>query len=159
MPRQGGRKEQPGIDHQAAVAEGDLNPVGVVAWQHLLDAPFLGPVFATKPLSQKHRSTFLPPQDANPTPSFGGFGFSEEFPISYRTLQDDAFTVTDGTVNKAERLEKGSNIGWRVTVQPDGNGDVSIVLPVTTDCDARSAICAEDGRMLSHRLELTVGGP
>ena len=85
--------------------------------------------------------------------------FSEEFPISYRTLRDDAFTVTGGTVNKAERLEKGSNIGWRVTVQPDGNGDVSIVLPVTTDCDARSAICAEDGRMLSHRLELTVGGP
>ena len=27
-----------------------------------------------KPLSQKHRSTFLPLQDANPTPSFGGFG-------------------------------------------------------------------------------------
>ena len=32
--------------------------------------------FATKPLSQKHRSTFLPPQDANPTPSFGGFGLN-----------------------------------------------------------------------------------
>ena len=36
---------------------------------------FRGRVFATKPLSQKHRSTFLPLQDANPTPSFGGFGF------------------------------------------------------------------------------------
>ena len=35
---------------------------------------FRGRFFATKPLSQKHRSTFLPPQDANPTPSFGGFG-------------------------------------------------------------------------------------
>ena len=32
MPRQGGRKEQPGIGHQAAVVEGDLDPVGVVAW-------------------------------------------------------------------------------------------------------------------------------
>ena len=29
---QGGRKEQPGIGHQAAVVEGDLDPVGVVAW-------------------------------------------------------------------------------------------------------------------------------
>ena len=35
---------------------------------------FQGRFFATKPLSQKHRSTFLPLQDANPTPSFGGFG-------------------------------------------------------------------------------------
>ena len=35
---------------------------------------FRGRFFATKPLSQKHRSTFLPLQDANPTPSFGGFG-------------------------------------------------------------------------------------
>ena len=30
MPGQGGRKEQPGIGHQAAVVEGDLDPVGVV---------------------------------------------------------------------------------------------------------------------------------
>ena len=35
---------------------------------------FQGLFFATKPLSQKHRSTFLLLQDANPTPSFGGFG-------------------------------------------------------------------------------------
>ena len=28
----------------------------------------------SKPLSQKHGSTFLPLQDADPTPSFGGFG-------------------------------------------------------------------------------------
>ena len=29
-----------------------------------------------KPLSQMHRSTFSPLQDANLTPSFGGFGFT-----------------------------------------------------------------------------------
>ena len=85
--------------------------------------------------------------------------FSEEFDISYRTLRDHAFTVTGGTVKKAQRLEQGSNIGWRITVRPDGNGDVTIVLPETTDCDAQGAICTGDGRMLSHRLELTVGGP
>ena len=32
VPGQGGRKDQPGIGHQAAVVEGDLDPVGVVAW-------------------------------------------------------------------------------------------------------------------------------
>ena len=29
---EGGRQDQPGIGHQAAVVEGDLDPVGVVAW-------------------------------------------------------------------------------------------------------------------------------
>ena len=85
--------------------------------------------------------------------------FSEEFGISYKTLRDHAFTVTGGTVKKAQRLEQGSNIGWRITVRPDGNGDVTVVLPETTDCDDQGAICTEDGRMLSHRLELTVSGP
>ena len=85
--------------------------------------------------------------------------FSEEFSLSYKTLRDHAFTVTGGTVKKAQRLEQGSNMGWRITVRPDGNGQVAVVLPETTDCDAQGAICTEDGRMLSHRLELTVSGP
>ena len=85
--------------------------------------------------------------------------FSEEFGLSYKTLRDHAFTVTGGTVKNAQRLEQGSNVGWRITVQPSGNGDVTIILPETTDCDAQGAICTEDGRKLSHRLELTVGGP
>ena len=57
VPRQGGRKEQPGIGHQAAVVEGDLDPVGVVAWQHLLGAPFPGPFFCYKTIisdSEEH---------------------------------------------------------------------------------------------------------
>ena len=85
--------------------------------------------------------------------------FSEEFGISYKTLRDHAFTVTGGTVKKAQRLEQGSNIGWRITVSPDSSGAVTIILPITEDCDAQGAICTDDGRMLSHRLELTVSGP
>ena len=50
-------------------------------------------------------------------------------------------------------------MGWRIRVQPSGNGDVSIVLPITTDCNSQGAICTGDGRKLSHRLELTVSGP
>ena len=85
--------------------------------------------------------------------------FSEEFGLSYKTLRDHAFTVTGGTVKKAQRLEQGSDIGWRITVRPNSDGQVTITLPITEDCDAQGAICTEDGRMLSHRLELTVGGP
>ena len=85
--------------------------------------------------------------------------FSEEFGLSYKTLRDHAFTVTGAAVREAQRLEQGSNIGWRITVQPNGNGDVTVVLPETTYCDAQGAICTEDGRKLSHRLALTVNGP
>ena len=62
-------------------------------------------------------------------------------------------------MRKAQRLEQGSNIGWRITVSPDSSGAVTITLPITEDCDAQGAICTEDGRKLSHRLELTVSGP
>ena len=82
--------------------------------------------------------------------------FSEEFDLNYKTLRDHALRVIG---EKAKRLEKGSNIGWRITVQPDADGDVSITLPVTTDCTGDGAICTEDGRMLSNRLEFTVSGP
>ena len=85
--------------------------------------------------------------------------FSEEVDLSYQTLRDHAFTVTGGTVRKAKRLEQGSNMGWRITVRPDGNGDVTVALPETSDCDAQGAICTGDGRMLSSRLERTVSGP
>ena len=85
--------------------------------------------------------------------------FSEEFPLSYKTLRDLAFTVSGGEVLKAQRLDKPSNIRWLITVEPDSNGDVTVVLPVTTDCDADGAICTADGRKLSNRLEFTVSGP
>ena len=62
-------------------------------------------------------------------------------------------------MTKAQRLERGSNIGWRITVRPDSDSAVTIILPETTDCGSQGAICTEDGGMLSHRLELTVSGP
>ena len=85
--------------------------------------------------------------------------FSEEFGISYVTLRDHAFIVTDGEVTSARRLTQGSNIGWTITVTPDSAADVTIVLPVTTDCNADGAVCTADGRKLSNRLEFTVSGP
>ena len=85
--------------------------------------------------------------------------FSEEFGISYVTLRDDAFSVTDGEVTSAQRLTQGSNIGWTITVTPDSAADVTVVLPVTTDCNANGAVCTADGRKLSNRLEFTVSGP
>ena len=85
--------------------------------------------------------------------------FSEEFPLSYTTVRDHAFTVTGGSVTYVRRLEPGKNVRWEITVTPGSSADVAIALNVTTDCSAQGAICTEDGRMLSSRLELTVNGP
>ena len=87
--------------------------------------------------------------------------FSEELEtgFSYATLQDHAFTVEGGTAVGARRLVSGSNIRWEISVNPDSNGDVTITLPATTDCDAQGAICADGDEKLSNRLERTVSGP
>ena len=85
--------------------------------------------------------------------------FSEEFGLSYATLRDHAFNVTGGSVETAQRTDKPSNIPWLITVKPQGNGDVTIELPATTDCDADGAICTGDGRKLSNSLSFTVSGP
>ena len=72
--------------------------------------------------------------------------FSEEFSLSYKTLRDHAFTVTNGTVTRARRLERPGNIRWEISVRPDGNRDVTVLLPITTDCATQGAICTEGGQ-------------
>ena len=79
-PGQGGRKDQPGIGHQAVIVEGDADAIGVVRGSIYWVLLFWGRFSVSKPLSQKHGSTFLPLQDADPTPSFGGFGVKPHQP-------------------------------------------------------------------------------
>ena len=70
-----------------------------------------------------------------------------------------ALNVKGGEVRKAQRTDKPSNIPWLITVKPHGTGDVTIVLPPTTNCGAQGAICTGDGKKLSGMVELTVNGP
>ena len=79
--------------------------------------------------------------------------------LSYTTLQEHGFTVTGGSVSNVRRQEPGKNVRWEITIQPSSNADVTIVLPITTDCTAQGAICTSDGRKLSSRVELTISGP
>ena len=86
--------------------------------------------------------------------------FSENFGLSYVTLRDDdALLVSGGDVRRARRKTKGSNQSWTITIEPTGAGDVGITLPETTSCSATGAICADDGRKLSHSTSATVLGP
>ena len=85
--------------------------------------------------------------------------FSENIEsFSYTALQDHALTVTGGTGLKVRRLEAGKNVRWEITVTPSSNADVTIALPITTDCSVQGAICTSDGRKLSNRVELTIRG-
>ena len=85
--------------------------------------------------------------------------FGEEFGLGYATLKNHAFNVTGGSVERAQRTDKPSNIPWRITVKPQGGGDVTVELPATTDCGDEGAICTQDGRKLSNSLSFTVSGP
>ena len=101
-----------------------------------------------------------PPHDGETAFSFK-LRFSEELrsDFSYLTLREHAFTVAGGEVTRSPRLKKGENIEWKIMVEPSNYGDVTIVLPATTNCDAQGAICTEDGRMLAAEVSLTVPGP
>ena len=87
--------------------------------------------------------------------------FSEELPLSYRTLQGGdgqagAIDVAGGAVTGAARVSAGENRRWTITVEPDGTGGVTLTLPATTDCEAEDAICTEDDRPLSAAVTATV---
>ena len=79
--------------------------------------------------------------------------------LSYRTLRDSAFDVTNGRVTGARRLERGKNRRWEIRVEPSGFADISIALPATADCAATGAICTSTGRKLSAGASATVRGP
>ena len=84
--------------------------------------------------------------------------FSEGINISYTTVRDASFTVTAGEVTQARRVDRRRDL-WKITVEPDSDGAVTVRLPETTNCGATGAICTSDGRPLSHALSATVAGP
>ena len=127
----------------------------------------------SQPLSRSVTATVVGPQPDPITATFSNMpaehdgseftfdlSFSENFGLSYVTLRDDdAFLVSGGDVRRARRKTQGSNQNWTITVEPTGAGDVAITLPETTSCSATGAICADDGRKLSHSTSVTVLGP
>ena len=118
---------------------------------------------AVAPASAPLTATFtdVPAEHAGAGETFTfGLTFSEHVAgLSYKTLRDAAFSVTNGQITRARRRTKGSNQGWTITVKPDSSGAVTIRLPATTDCDASGAICTADDRGLSHSLSARVADP
>ncbi len=84
--------------------------------------------------------------------------FSEPVGVTFRTLKNHSFEVSNGTIQRAQRVD-GRNDLRKFTVRPSSSAAVALVLPTTLDCAAEGAVCTSDGKPLSSRLELTVPGP
>ncbi len=80
--------------------------------------------------------------------------FSDEIRISYKTLRDTSFTLTNGDITGARRVDGRRDL-WEMTVAPAPE-PLTIRLPETRDCAASGAVCTGDGRPLSHSLTATV---
>ena len=87
--------------------------------------------------------------------------FSEEPQgLGFRTVRDGLFTVSGGRVVRAKRTERDSNQGFRLTVEPSGNGAVTLSLATPLPaCGQSGAVCTANGRSLTGPLGVTVQGP
>ena len=86
--------------------------------------------------------------------------FSEAIGISYRSLREDAFTVTGGRVTRGKRVDDRRDL-FEMTVEPDGAGEVTVTLPAGRECGISGAICTkgENRRQLTNTPTATVAGP
>ena len=87
------------------------------------------------------------------------FFFNKEPSLEEAAVRDQVLTVTGGQVTGASRTTQGSALRWEITVQPDGDGDVSVTLPRTTGCADPGAVCTRHGQMLSNKISTTISGP
>ena len=86
--------------------------------------------------------------------------FSEDIGISFRSLREDAFTVTGGRVTRGTRVDGRRDL-FEMTVEPDDDGDVTIELAAGRECAMSGAICTkgENRRPLTNSPSATVAGP
>ena len=86
--------------------------------------------------------------------------FSADIGISYRSLREDAFEVAGGRVTRGARVDDRRDL-FEMTVEPDGEGAVTVTLPAGRECSVSGAICTkgENRRQLTNAPAATVAGP
>ena len=143
------------LDHQVSVTVSFTDDAG---YQEMLTSD---PVYVQppSPLYGGFDSTTLPAEhDGSNTFTFE-IHFSEEPVLGFEAVREYVLDVTNGEVTGVRRTTQGSNIRWEITVQPDGNDEVTLVLPITTDCDDQGAVCTSSEKMLSNKSSVTIAGP
>ena len=101
------------------------------------------------------------PQDHDGSTAFTfNVAFTNDVSIAPAAMRDHAFTVTDGDVTAAARVD-GRNDRWLITVDPDGDDAVTITLPGNRACGTQGAICSEEDNpvQLSNSPSATVAAP
>ena len=86
--------------------------------------------------------------------------FSEPIAISFRSLREDAFETTGGRVTRGTRVDRRKDL-FEITVEPDGDGDVTITLEEGRECSVSGAICTwgPPRKPLTNSPSATVEGP
>ena len=122
------------------------------------------------------RSTRGVPERSGPTASFSDLpathdgekpftvtlSFSAEpRGLSYKTVRDSLLEVSCatescGTVTGASRVTKGSNLDWKVTVEPSQAYGITLTLPARA-CGETGAVCVND-RPLARPASATIPG-
>ena len=116
-------------------------------------------MLAATPLSGAFDSATLPGEhDGSNTFSFELY-FSEEPVLGFEDVRDHVLDVTNGDVVSVRRTTPGSNIRWEITVQPDGNDEVTLLLPITANCGAVGAVCTGSEKKLLIGAAVFVRGP
>ena len=84
--------------------------------------------------------------------------FGEDVDTTAAVLRDSVIVAAGGTVTAVEPAA-GSTRNWTVTIQPDGDSDVTISVGGALSCADLAAVCTADGRTLPAGIEVTVAGP
>ena len=84
--------------------------------------------------------------------------FGEDVDTDAAALRDSIVVAAGGTVTAVEPAA-GSTRNWTVTIQPDGDSDVTISVGGALSCADLAAVCTADGRTLPAGIEVTVAGP
>ena len=111
------------------------------------------------PLSGAFDSATLPSEhDGSNTFTFE-IHFSEEPVLGYEAVRDHVLDVAGGDVTKVRRTTQGSNLRWEITVQPNGNDAVALLLPITANCGDYGAVCTSSEKKLLIGAAVFVRGP
>ncbi|WP_420444505.1 cadherin-like beta sandwich domain-containing protein [Candidatus Poriferisodalis sp.] len=85
--------------------------------------------------------------------------FGEDVDTTAAALRDGVLAVSGGTVTTVNAVSAGSTRDWTVTVQPDGDGDVTLGVAGALGCSDSAAVCTTDGRTLPADIAVSVAGP
>ena len=124
------------------------------------DRPLADPASATIP-GAPLTATLTGPAEHDGSTSFTvRLTFSMEPDVSYKTVLGTMFTVKGGTIEKAGRVDPPADLEFDITVEPDGDGAVSLSLasPLPA-CGETGAVCTAAGRKIEGTVNATIPGP